>query len=195
MLVNDGEMLVNDGEMSMRSYTHFTIIDEFFTIINRHFTIINEHFTIISLKLTILRSFDHHWEAAPTAYFLACNRLFVDHVYIHINRNCHNTLLVPFSEIQLWFVNISPRLQKEDNYFVVVVEAWKSLSWTLDTLLNLIIKLTTKTRFLYLIHFLMVGTQFKEDVCSCFKFTLSSEMAIAEEGVEYSQLVFVKLNN
>ena len=60
MLVKDGEKLVNDGEMSTCSYTHFTIIDY-------HFTIINEHFTIISLKYTIICSFDHHWEAAPTA--------------------------------------------------------------------------------------------------------------------------------
>ena len=45
MLVNDGGMLVNDGEMSVW-YTYFTIIDE--------------HFTII-------RSFDHHREAAPAA--------------------------------------------------------------------------------------------------------------------------------
>ena len=60
ILVNDGEMPVNDGEMSVWSYTHFTIIDEHFTIIKKHFTIINEHFTIIP-------SFDHHWEAAPTA--------------------------------------------------------------------------------------------------------------------------------
>ena len=52
MLVNDGEMLVNDSEMSVWSYTHFTVIDE--------------HFTLISLKWTIIRSFDHHWEAAPT---------------------------------------------------------------------------------------------------------------------------------
>ena len=49
MLVNDGEMLFNDGEWS---YTHFTII--------------NEHFRSISLKYTIIRSSDHHWEAAPT---------------------------------------------------------------------------------------------------------------------------------
>ena len=34
----------------------------------QQFTVINEHFTIISLKLTIIRSFDHHWEAAPTAF-------------------------------------------------------------------------------------------------------------------------------
>ena len=46
MLVNDVEMLVNDGELSVWSFTHFTII---------------------SLKYTIIRSFDHHWEAAPTA--------------------------------------------------------------------------------------------------------------------------------
>ena len=53
MLHNDGEMLINDGEMSIWSYTHFTII--------------NEHFSSISLKCTIIRSSDHHWEAAPTA--------------------------------------------------------------------------------------------------------------------------------
>ena len=35
-------------------------------ILDYHLTIINEHFIIISLKLTIIRSFDHHWEAAPT---------------------------------------------------------------------------------------------------------------------------------
>ena len=57
--VNDGKMLVNDDEMRIWSYTNFTIIDW-------HFTIINEYFTIISLKCTIIRSFDHHWEAAPT---------------------------------------------------------------------------------------------------------------------------------
>ena len=55
-------------------YTHLNINDEYFPIINVHFTIINEHFTIIneqltiiSLKWTIIRSIDHHWEAAPTA--------------------------------------------------------------------------------------------------------------------------------
>ena len=37
MLVNDGEMVVNDGEMSVWSCIHF-----------------------------IIRSFDHHWEVAPT---------------------------------------------------------------------------------------------------------------------------------
>ena len=31
-----------------------------------HFTIINKDFTIISFKYTIIRLFDHHWEAAPT---------------------------------------------------------------------------------------------------------------------------------
>ena len=46
MLVNDGEMLVNDGELSVWSYTNFNIIHEQFIII---------------------RLFDHHWEAAPTA--------------------------------------------------------------------------------------------------------------------------------
>ena len=51
MLVNDGEMLVNDGEMSVWLYTHCTIIDEHFTT---------------SLKYTVIRSFNHHWEAAPT---------------------------------------------------------------------------------------------------------------------------------
>ena len=59
MLFNDCEMLLNDSEISEWSYTQFTIIDE-------HFTIINEHFTIISLMSTIMRSFHHHWEAAPT---------------------------------------------------------------------------------------------------------------------------------
>ena len=44
----------NDGEMSVWSYTHFFSIDE--------------HFTII-------RSFDHHWEAAPTA--LSLNKFLV----------------------------------------------------------------------------------------------------------------------
>ena len=52
MLDNDGEMVVNDGEMSVWLYI---------------ITIIDEHFTIISLKYTIIPSFDHHWEAAPTA--------------------------------------------------------------------------------------------------------------------------------
>ena len=65
MLVNDGDMLVNYGEMI--GYTHFTIIDKHFTVISEHFTIINEHFTIISLNNTMFRSFDHHWEAAPTS--------------------------------------------------------------------------------------------------------------------------------
>ena len=78
MLVHDGEMLGNDGEMSIGSYTpytHFTIIDEHFTINNEHFTIINEHFAIISLKLTIIRSFDLHWEAAPTDIARGIKRL------------------------------------------------------------------------------------------------------------------------
>ena len=57
LLVNDGGMLANDGEMSMLSYIHYTIIDEYFTI--------------ISLKCTIIRSFDHHWEAAPTVLFIS----------------------------------------------------------------------------------------------------------------------------
>ena len=64
---NATKTLVNDGEMSVGSYTHFTIIDE-------NFTIINEYFSSISLKYTIIRSSDHHWEAAPTAY--AGNKLF-----------------------------------------------------------------------------------------------------------------------
>ena len=59
-------MFINDGEMSVGSYTHFTIIDE-------HFAIINEHFNIISLKYTIIRSSDHHWEAAPTACIQSYN--------------------------------------------------------------------------------------------------------------------------
>ena len=78
MLVDDGEMLVNDGEISVWSYTYFTIIDEHFTIIIEHFTIINEHltiineqFTLISLKVTIIPSFDHHREAAPTVMILS----------------------------------------------------------------------------------------------------------------------------
>ena len=54
MLVNDDEMLANDREMSILSYTHFTII--------------NEHFSSFSLKYTIIRSSDHHCEAAPTAF-------------------------------------------------------------------------------------------------------------------------------
>ena len=52
MLVNDGEILVNDVEMSIWSYTHFTLI--------------NEHLSSNKLKNTIIRSSDHHWEAAPT---------------------------------------------------------------------------------------------------------------------------------
>ena len=52
MLVNDGEILVNDVEMSIWSYTHFTLI--------------NEHLSSNKLKYTIIRSSDHHWEAAPT---------------------------------------------------------------------------------------------------------------------------------
>ena len=56
MLVNGGEMLVNDGEMSIWLYTHFTLI---------------------SLKLTSIRSFDHHWEVAPTEwrYYLEARNL------------------------------------------------------------------------------------------------------------------------
>ena len=76
MLVNDGEMLVNDGEMSKWSYTHFTIINE-------HFTIINEHLSSIGLKYTIIRSSDHHWEAAPTAIMM---RLLVWLHGIYLNR-------------------------------------------------------------------------------------------------------------
>ena len=75
--VNDGvlqanatEMLVNYSEMSVGSYTHFTIIDEHFNTINEHFTFINEHFSSLSLKFTIIRSSDHHWEAALTAISL-----------------------------------------------------------------------------------------------------------------------------
>ena len=40
------------------------------------FTIINEHFTIISLKLTIIRSFGHHWEAAPTVMYQSILKAF-----------------------------------------------------------------------------------------------------------------------
>ena len=46
LMVKYALMPVNDGEMCVWSYAHFTIIDE--------------HFSII-------RSFDHHCEAAPTA--------------------------------------------------------------------------------------------------------------------------------
>ena len=46
MLANDGEMLVNTGEMNVNVFNDFTII--------------NEH------KYNIIRSSDHHWDAAPT---------------------------------------------------------------------------------------------------------------------------------
>ena len=65
--LNDGQMtnnvvlmLINDGEIIEN-------IDVHFTSINEHFTIISEHFSRISSKYTIIRSSDHHWEAAPTA--------------------------------------------------------------------------------------------------------------------------------
>ena len=57
MLVNDGQMLVNDGEMSVWSYIHFSIL----TSILPSLTSI-----LPSSKLTIIRSFDHHWEDALT---------------------------------------------------------------------------------------------------------------------------------
>ena len=55
----------------------FTIINKHFTFIKKLVTIINEPFTINSLKKTIIRSFDHYWEAEPTALInkllLLCN--------------------------------------------------------------------------------------------------------------------------
>ena len=91
MIVNDGEMLVNDDEMSIWSYTHFTIIDQ-------HLTIINDHFTIISLKLILIRSFDHHWEAAPTVW-LNTNK---DSVYMIENKLFVKIQLYNLQDIYCW---------------------------------------------------------------------------------------------
>ena len=75
MLVNDGEILVNDGD---------------------------EHFTIISLKYTIIRAFDHHWEAAPTA---GGGRAKQDKQVRDTNLRKNVFATYPYFLIQLAFIN------------------------------------------------------------------------------------------
>ena len=53
--------MVKCSSMIIHSYHHRWLP------FHNHF---NEHFTIISLKYALICSFDHHWEAAPTIWWL-----------------------------------------------------------------------------------------------------------------------------
>ena len=83
---NDGKMLVNDGKCSSMMvkwvYDHILIspsLTSILTSLTSISQIINEH-------LTIIRSFDHHWEAAPTALWFNPKNVFLGEFYSYKKR-------------------------------------------------------------------------------------------------------------